>query len=519
MHLSLRRTLAAVAAAALAGVLGVTAAATSAVVGAPPAAAAPGDGDAYFFPYFTGESTADGETISFAVSTADDPTSWQTLNGGEPVLTSTLGTQGLRDPFVIRSGDGSTFYLLATDLQIHGGGNFGDAQETGSRSMMVWESDDLVDWSAQREIDLAPENAGNLWAPEAFWDAANQEYVVYWASALYPESLPPAQRNINDSYQRMMYATTTDFRTFSEPRVWIDERQGAGLGMIDSTVVQLDGVYHRFTKDESDMTVRQETSTDLHRTQGVTFGDGWSMVAERVGVGQPNPWGGTFTAGEGPSVFPSLTDDRWYMIQDQPSYHGGQGYMLFETADLASGQWTSVPGAALPPSPRHGTVLPITAAEHAALLGAYGGGTVPGDGWYAIESAHSGLVLDIAGQSTAPGALLTQYTRWDGTNQQFRFLDSGNGYHRIQARHSGLVLDVYDWNADDGADIAQWDDLNATNQQWRVRQNGDGTVTFVNRHSGKALDVWEWSTEPGSRISQYTDSGAATQRWNLHPVG
>lgn len=334
------------------------------------ATTADADYAAYFFPYFTGESTADGETISFAVSDGPDPQKWTTLNGGEPVLTSTLGTEGLRDPFLIRGGDG-TYYLLATDLKIFGGGNFGDAQETGSRSIMVWESTDLVNWGEQREIELAPENAGNLWAPEAYWDEAASEFVVYWASALYPADVPPAERDIRTSYQRMLYATTTDFETFSEPQVWIDEPQGNGLGMIDSTVQQEDGVYYRLTKDESYMGMRQESSTDLRRTQGVTDGDGWDLIAERVGFGQPNPWGGTFTGGEGPTLFPSLTDDRWYLLQDQPSYHGGQGYMLFESDDLSSGEWTANLDAILPASPRHGTVLPITAEERAALLAAY----------------------------------------------------------------------------------------------------------------------------------------------------
>jgi alpha-L-arabinofuranosidase/regulation of enolase protein 1 (concanavalin A-like superfamily) len=326
----------------------------------------------YFFPHFVGESTADGEAIYFAASEGDDPLAWDTLNEGAPVLTSELGTGGLRDPFLIRSPEGDRFFLIATDLKIYGGGNFGTAQQTGSRSIMVWESDDLVTWSAQREIELAPANAGNLWAPEAYWDEAAGEYVVYWASALYPEDVAPADRRIGDSYQRMMYATTRDFVTFSEPRVWIDEPRGPGRGMIDSTVAQTDeGVYHRLTKDEADMTVRQESSTDLRRTQGVTAGDGWGLVASRVGVGEPNPWGGTFTSGEGPTVFPSLTDDRWYMMIDQPSYHGGQGYMLFETADLASGDWKANLDAELPRSPRHGTVIPVTASEHAALLEAY----------------------------------------------------------------------------------------------------------------------------------------------------
>ncbi|PFG42353.1 alpha-L-arabinofuranosidase [Isoptericola jiangsuensis] len=337
------------------------------------------DHAAYVFPYFAGEG-ADGEKIYLAVSEDEDPTTWHTLNDGEPVLESTLGTQGLRDPFLIRHPETGVYYLLATDLQIYGGGDFGTAQETGSRSMMVWSSPDLVTWSEQREVELAPENAGNLWAPEAHWDAtANDgegEFVVYWASALYDEDLDPADRDIATSYQRMMSSTTQDFTEFTEPQPWIDMDRGAGRGMIDSTVAEVsdgaDGsVYHRLTKDEADYTVRQESSTDLRLTQGVTDGDGWDLIAEHVGVGQPNPWGGTFTAGEGPTMFPSLTDDSWYLMMDQPSYHGGQGYMLFRTDDLASGDWTSMPDVELPSNPRHGTVLPITADEQTALLEAY----------------------------------------------------------------------------------------------------------------------------------------------------
>ncbi|MFI2103878.1 alpha-L-arabinofuranosidase C-terminal domain-containing protein [Isoptericola sp. NPDC019693] len=343
----------------------------------PSTTAADGAYGAYVFPYFAGEQDG-GEKIFLAVSEADDPTAWTTLNGGEAVLESTLGTQGLRDPFLTRNPETGTYYLLATDLKIAGGGNFGDAQETGSRSMMVWSSDDLIHWSDQQEVEVAPPDAGNLWAPEATWDAESGQFLVYWASALYPDDVAPEDRDIATSYQRMLSATTPDFSagSFSEPQVWIDEKRGAGRGMIDSTIAAVpdgDGgaVYYRFTKDEADMTVREESSDDLSRTQGVTEGDGWDLVAEQVGVGEPNPWGGEFTAGEGPTVFPSLTDDSWFMMIDQPSYHGGQGYMLFRTDDLASGDWTSVPDAELPSHPRHGTVLPITTAEQQALLEAY----------------------------------------------------------------------------------------------------------------------------------------------------
>ncbi|GAA1849329.1 alpha-L-arabinofuranosidase C-terminal domain-containing protein [Myceligenerans crystallogenes] len=447
----------------------------------------------YFFPYFTGESTADGEKISFAVSNGPDPLDWTTLNGDRPVLASELGTQGLRDPFVMRKADGSGFVMLATDLKIAGGGNFGDAQETGSRSIMIWESPDLVNWSEQREVVLAPENAGNLWAPEAYYDEASGEYLVYWASALYPADLPPAERDIADSYQRMLYATTTDFETFSEPKPWIDQKRGDGRGMIDSTVAEEDGVFHRFTKDEADFTVRQESSADLRRTQGVTEGDGWNLVAERVGAGQPNPWGGTFQQGEGATVFPSLTDERWYMMIDQPSYHGGQGYLLFESDSLASGEWRSNLDAELPASPRHGSVIPVTEAERQALLAAYPAAepavqqhtlTIDAD---APRTEMSDELYGIFYEDinyAADGGLYAELVR----NRSFEFAAADNasftgmtGWDVVQRGGSGTAAVV-------GDDRTGW--LNDSNRAYlRIDANGPGVgVSNSSYNEGVALE-------------------------------
>ncbi|MDA1361416.1 RICIN domain-containing protein [Glycomyces luteolus] len=138
--------------------------------------------------------------------------------------------------------------------------------------------------------------------------------------------------------------------------------------------------------------------------------------------------------------------------------------------------------------------------------------------WYTVQSRHSGLVLDIQGASTATGAILTQYTDWEGTNQQFRFIDLGTGYYKIQVRHSGLVLDVWNLSTANGATIAQYTDLGGANQQWRVTKDSAGYYSIISRHSGKALDVYNWSTSAGSQIVQYTPTGASNQQWSLNPV-
>jgi beta-xylosidase len=315
------------------------------------AAVALPDYEGYTFAYFTGNSTA-GENIYFAASEGNNALAWKELNGGRPVLTSSEGTKGLRDPFLIRSPEGDTFYLIATDLSIGSGTSWGDSVRTGSHYLEVWESDDLVNWTDQRHIKVAPDNAGNTWAPEAYYDESIGAYVVFWASSLYADD---DVNHTGASYHRMMYATTRDFVTFSEPQIWQDDN---GLSRIDSTVIKSGDTYHRFTKDEGGSgtgcsDIIQETSTELRAPL-----DSWTIVDSCIGRDA-----GT-SAVEGPTAFAAnpgdVNGDKFYLFVDE---YGGRGYIPLETDDIANPDWTVASDYDLPTSPRHGTVLPVTAAE------------------------------------------------------------------------------------------------------------------------------------------------------------
>ncbi|MGX1473654.1 UNVERIFIED_CONTAM: beta-xylosidase [Streptomyces canus] len=340
----------------------------------------------YLFAYFTGEGTADGEQIRYALSRGNDPLHWRELNQGKPVLTSTIGEKGLRDPFVIRSPKGDKFYLIATDLRMYknSSGSWDDVQRHGSKSVMIWESTDLVHWTDQRLVKVAPDNAGNTWAPEAYWDDSLGEYVVFWASKLYADDDPG---HTGSTYNKMLYATTKDFRTFSAPRVWDDP----GYSVIDSTVVKYKDTYYRYTKDERDPTssspcakfITGEKSTSLTSTK-------YDLVADCIGSG-------AMDRGEGPTVFKSNTEKKWYLFIDE---YGGRGYVPFETTDLDSGQWTPSKNYQLPASPRHGTVLPVTQQEYDRLLAAYPStpasvvdATAAGQKGYAIVTEASSKVV------------------------------------------------------------------------------------------------------------------------------
>jgi hypothetical protein len=310
----------------------------------------------YAFAYFTGNSVA-GEKIYLAASEGNNALHWKELNDGQPVLTSTEGTKGLRDPFVIRSYEGDRFFLIATDLSIGSGTSWDAAVRQGSLYLEIWESNNLKNWSKQRHVKVSPPTAGNTWAPEAHYDATLGAYVMYWASSIYEES---DTSHSGTTYHRMLFATTRDFVTFSEPQVW----QDAGMSRIDSTVIEEAGTFFRFTKDEGASgtgcaDIIEERSSSLRATL-----PSWTQVTACIGKNA-----GT-SAVEGPTVFKANAGDangeKFYLFVDE---YGGRGYIPLETEDIGNPNWKVPSSYSLPKSPRHGTVIPITAAELVSLTG------------------------------------------------------------------------------------------------------------------------------------------------------
>ncbi|KAG8697063.1 hypothetical protein FRC08_006757 [Ceratobasidium sp. 394] len=235
----------------------------------------------YGFVYFTGEDVANGEQIYFAVSQGNDPLHWSTVNDGYAVLNSTLGTKGVRDPFIIRSPKNDKFYLIATDLRFAAINNWDTAGRKGSRSLAIWESPDLKTWSTQRLVQVSPATAGMTWAPEAVYDATAGHYIVFWASNLYAAS---DTNHTGTSYSRIMYANTTDFKTFTPAQVYIDI--GSSVIDTDMTYDTATKTWHRFSKENGNI-VQEKSSSFFGKWTTVTSGIGNSDIG----------------ASEGPTVF------------------------------------------------------------------------------------------------------------------------------------------------------------------------------------------------------------------------
>lgn len=305
----------------------------------------------FLLSYFLSEEGTDGEQVRFALSDGPAPTAWTVLNAGEPVLPSAVGECGTRDPFLIRDDKAGRFIMIATDLKIGTGQDWNRAVRHGSEAIIVWESPDLVHWDGPFRRSVSKPEAGNTWAPKAFWSSERNAWLVFWASALYENG----QDRQAGGYQRMMMAETNDFRSFGEPAVYLDQ----GHDVIDATFLSDGGLWYRFSANAL--------------APGGPHWRGRHILGE-VGTGLEDPDFKPLTEdigkdvmcqAEGPAVAADPAGGRWYLLADEFGY---RGYQLFTSTNLASGAWEHVPEAVLPPGARHGSLLAITADERAALL-------------------------------------------------------------------------------------------------------------------------------------------------------
>lgn len=152
------------------------------------------------------------------------------------------------------------------------------------------------------------------------------------------------------------------------------------------------------------------------------------------------------------------------------------------------------------------------------LTSSGGGGSDPGDSivsgaTYTITNRASGLLAEVTGASTDPGADVIQWSDNGGAHQRWVISDVGSGYYNIINARSGNALEIYEWSTSNGGDAVQYTDFNGNNQHWRFIDLGNGHYRIENRHSGLSLDGY--GTSDGSDIIQYDYWGGSNQQWRL----
>lgn len=357
---------------------------------------------AYLFTHFTGEHK-DGEQLYFSLS--KDGLFWTDLNNGLPVLKSTIGEKGIRDPFIVKNKKSGKYYIIATDLRIEAGKGWGAAQFEGSRDIIVWESDDLVNWSEERAVTVGIENATCVWAPEAVYDEKRDEFFVFWASMV-------KETCDSEPKQRIYCAYTKDFKKFSPAEKYIEREKH----VIDTTMIYSGGYYYRFSKDEV--------------TKRIIFEKGREFTGEFIPVKSAALE--NLEGVEGPECFIMPDGKSICLIADR--FLKGLGYLPLLTYDIENEDFTVLSDGKFDfdkAKKRHGGVIEISDGEYQRLKLRYGKKNPVLDGLYADPD------IAVFGGKYYIYPTSDGFADWSGT--KFNVFSSDDG---VDFKNEGVIVDV-----------------------------------------------------------------------------
>jgi hypothetical protein len=282
---------------------------------------------AYLFAYFTGNDISQ-EAIRFALS--NDGYNYLALNNNNPIISSAAisETGGVRDPHIYRGPDGN-YYMVVTDMVSANGWN-------SNRGMVLLKSADLVDWSSSTvNIQTKYANQEDLlrvWAPQVIYDEEAGKFMVYFSMkhGTGPDIIYYAYTN----------SSFTDLEGVPK-QLFYHPTNGS---CIDGDIIFKDGEYHLFFKTEgSGNGIKKAVSTKL--TDGYVLYDNYLQQ--------------TTAPVEGSSVFKLINSDEYILMYDM--YTSGK-YQFTKSTDLTNFKLVDNQ-ITMNFTPRHGTVMPITADE------------------------------------------------------------------------------------------------------------------------------------------------------------
>jgi hypothetical protein len=278
----------------------------------------------YLFSYFK-DNGQDGLHLAYSM----DGYNWTALKNDQSFLTPTAGKDKLmRDPCIIRGADGK-FHMVWT-------------VSWNEQSIGYASSDDLVHWSAQKDLRVMAKEPGtrNCWAPEITYDPKNKTYMIYWATTI-PGRFKAGESTGDDQYNhRMYYVTTKDFKQFSPAKLLYDH----GFNVIDATIVPNGSEYMMFLKDET----RTPPQKNIRISTSKKLTGPYSKPSAPV---TGNYWA------EGPTVL--KMGKKWLVYFDKYREHK---YGAIESSDGKS--WTDITDKiSLPKGLRHGSIFIVTKDE------------------------------------------------------------------------------------------------------------------------------------------------------------
>lgn len=311
----------------------------------------------YLFVYFSNNSP-DGEQVRYAVS--DDGFNYKALNSGKPVISSDniAIKKGVRDPHILRSKDGKTFYMVLTDMRSSEGWQSNDG-------IILMKSKDLINWEhtaidfPTRFPGLAGFDKANLhavWAPQTIWDEKEQKYMIYYSIGRHDWEYPVGNRF--QPYFKIFYSyANKDFTDITEPKLLFD----FGSASIDGDIVydSKNKEYVLFFKDEGLRTNNNgfQTNNGVLRATCKDITGPYKVEYKHLNVKGESPV-------EGSSVFPLINSDEFILMYD--CYIKGY-YQFCKSNDLKNFEFVQNTKTSGNFTPRHGSVIHITKKERKRL--------------------------------------------------------------------------------------------------------------------------------------------------------
>ena len=293
---------------------------------------------AYLFTYFTGNRVEE-EAVRYAIS--NNALDYYTLNNNQPVIDSKKisSTGGVRDPHILRTEDGKSFYMVVTDMTSSKGWS-------SNRAFVMLKSNDLINWTSNviniQEKYEGQEDLLRVWAPQTIFDPEAGKYMIYWSM-------------MHDNGPDIIYYAyaNDDFTDIlGEPKPLFLPKNGKSC--IDGDIVLKDGNFYMFYKTEGD-----GNGLKLATTKSLTSGE-WTEY--------PDYKQQTKEAVEGSSLFKLIDSDTYILMYDV--YMKG-AYQFTESTDLMN--FSIIDDAiSMDFHPRHGSIIPITQKELDRLIAEWG---------------------------------------------------------------------------------------------------------------------------------------------------
>lgn len=283
----------------------------------------------YLMGYFTESTTGRGDSWNLQIAVSEDGLDWMPLNQNEPVLVSSLGQKGIRDPFFLRKPEGG-FVVLATDLT--------GRKMIATPNIFLCETADFITFENPRLLKL---HDTAMWtqAPEAFFDPVRNEYSILWTG--------------DEGYHRIYVNHTKDFVNVGPSEIYFDPGHDvrdatlvtAGASPAGNFLYYRDGVANR---------VRGSRSTTL-------ASGGFSETPYAKPPGQ--------NLTEAPLLIPSHKENRWFLYAESNDPVNAEFY-AWQTDDLSQDSWKEISKRDFNPplNAKHATVLPITRSEMDRLI-------------------------------------------------------------------------------------------------------------------------------------------------------